>query len=380
MPDFMSKVLGPPWQTLGSSKARGFASALVLVGLATLIVGLLFWLFHVERIVGVYLVPVLISAIRWGLWPGLLAAFTSVTLISVLFAKPTMPLFLMLDWEQVVRLGVFSLVAVVASRLAQNLKHHAETAERATSEARRRAETEQLREALIGSVSHELRTPLSSILGATTVLASAPAVTADPKLEALAKVVREETARLNSVIQNLLDATRISSDGLRPRFEWAEVADIVNAALERHRNELCGYALETDLARELPLAYVDQNLIEQALGHVIGNAIKYSPPGSAIKVSGRVADGALLLAVTDHGAGISPDEMPRLGERFFRGARTAAAPGSGLGLWIAKAFLHANGGSLDAISSGVDRGTTIILRLPIPAQKDVGTLDWRNSE
>jgi K+-sensing histidine kinase KdpD len=372
MPDFMSKALGPPWQTLGASRLRGAASALVLVGLATLIVGLLFWLFHVERIVGVYLVPVLISAIRWGLWPGLLAAFTSVTLISLLFAKPAAPVFLMFDLEQVVRFGVFSLVAIVASRLAVNLKHHAETAERAVSEARRRAETEQLREALIGSVSHELRTPLSSILGATTVLASAPAVTADPKLEALAKVVREETARLNNVIQNLLDATRISSDGLRPRFEWAEVADIVNAALERHRAHLAGHPLEIDLARELPLAYVDQNLTEQALSHVIANAIKYSPPGSLIRVSGRVEDGALKLAVTDQGAGLSAEELSRLGERFFRGERTAATTtGSGLGIWIAKAFLHVNGGSLEAMSSGAGAGSTIILRLPIPAQKVV---------
>ena len=115
------------------------------------------------------------------------------------------------------------------------------TAERATNEARRRAETEQMREALIGSVSHELRTPLSSILGATTVLASAPAVTADPKLEGAGQSGARGDRRLNNVIQNLLDATRISSDGLRPRFEWAEVADIVNAALERHRAQLDGH-------------------------------------------------------------------------------------------------------------------------------------------
>jgi K+-sensing histidine kinase KdpD len=370
MPDFMSNVLGPPWRTLDASRLRGFANALVLVALATLLVGGLFWLFHVERIVGVYLVPVLISAIRWGLWPGLLAAFTSVTLISLLFAKAAGTAFLGLDTEQIVRFGVFSLVAIVASRLAQNLKQHAEAAERAVSEARRRAETEQLRDALIGSVSHELRTPLSSILGASTVLASAPAVTADPKLEPLVKVVREESARLNNVIQNLLDATRISSDGLRPRFEWAEVADILNAALERHRASLAGHALEIDLARELPLVYVDQNLIEQALSHVIGNAIKYSPAGSLIRISGRAEDGSLRLAVADHGVGLSPDELARLGERFFRGERAAATTtGSGLGIWIAKAFLHVNGGSLEANSSGVGRGSTIILRLPIPAQK-----------
>ena len=370
MPDFMSRILGPPWLTHGASKARGFAAALVLVALATLLVGLLFWLFHVERIVGVYLIPVLISAIRWGLWPGLFAAISSVALISALFSKATQPVFLALDWEQIVRFGVFTLVAIVASRLAQIVKQHAETAERAINEARRRAETEQMREALIGSVSHELRTPLASILGATTVLTSAPAVTADPKLEALAKVVREETERLNTVIQNLLDATRISADALRPRFEWAEVADIVNAALQRHRARLTGHEVKLELAGELPLAYVDQNLIEQALGHVIENAMKYSPPGSPIRICGAVENGMIAVTVADSGAGLTADELGRLGERFFRGDRASAATtGSGLGLWIAKAFLHANGGSLDANSDGADRGSTLILRLPIPAQK-----------
>jgi len=370
MPDFMSRILGPPWLTHGASKARGFASALALVAIATLLVGLLFWLLNAERIVGVYLIPVLISAIRWGLWPGLLAAVSSVALISLLFSKPMQPVLMSLDLEQIVRFGVFALVAIVASRLAQSVKLHAEVAERAINEARRRAETEQMRDALIGSVSHELRTPLASILGATTVLTSAPAVTADPKLEALAKVVREETERLNTVIQNLLDATRISADALRPRFEWAEVADIVNAALQRHRARLTGHEVKLDLAPELPLAYVDQNLIEQALGHVIENAMKYSPLGSPIRICGAVDNGMIAVTVADSGAGLTADELGRLGERFFRSDRASAtSTGSGLGLWIAKAFLHANGGSLDANSDGADRGSTLILRLPIPAQK-----------
>jgi len=325
----------------------------------------------IGRVGGIYIIPVLFAAIRWGLWPGLVAAIASVLLISYVFAPPLFS-FQSRNWEQLVRLAVFVLVAVVSSRLALSLKSHAEAAERATNEARLRAETEHMREALIGSVSHQLRTPLSSILGATSVLASAPAVTADPKLEALAGVVRNEAERLNTIIQNLLDATRISSAGLRPRFEWAEVADILNAALERHRTRLEGRAVAIDLAHELPLAYVDQNLIEQALSHVIANAIKYSPAGSPIKVSGRVEDGALMLAVTDRGAGLSAEEHGRLGERFFRGARTGATTaGSGLGLWIAKSFLHANGGGLEARSSGVDRGATVILRLPIPAQMPV---------
>ena len=100
----------------------------------------------------------------------------------------------------------------------------------------------QLREALIGSVSHELRTPLAAILGAATVLGAAPAVAGDKKLKALADGVRDEAERLNNDIQNLLDASRISSDGVRPHIEWADPADIVNSAIERCCNRLAGHS------------------------------------------------------------------------------------------------------------------------------------------
>ena len=108
----------------------------------------------------------------------------------------------------------------------------------AISEARMRAQTDQLREALIGSVSHELRTPLASILGAASVLSAAPALANEKKLKALVQDVRDEAERLNNDIQNLLDATRISSDGINPHMEWADPADIINSAIERCRAPL----------------------------------------------------------------------------------------------------------------------------------------------
>jgi len=368
MPDLMSGVLGPLSAPTGTSKVRGLAMALVLVAATTLLIAVLLSFVRVERIVGIYIIPVMIASIRWGLWPGVLASVTGVALIHLVFTRPGYG-FQLQDWDQVVRLGVYLVVAIIASRLAESVKTHAGTAERAINETRRREETDHLREALIGSVSHELRTPLASILGATTVLCSSPAVRTEPQLEGLADVVRTETERLNNVIQNLLDATRISSEGLRPRFEWAEVSDIVNAAIERRGGRLAGHALEVELAAELPLVYVDQVMVEQALGQLLDNAAKYSAETSPIRITARAADGAVVVSVIDHGAGLSPDELPRLGERFFRGSRTAATTaGSGFGIWIAKAFLHASGASLTATSDGADKGATFNIRLPIPAQ------------
>src|SRR5262245_32924296 len=135
---------------------------------------------------------------------------------------------------------------------------------RALNDVRMRSETELLREALIGSVSHELRTPLASILGAATVLSQAPAVAKDERLNSLSGVVRDEAERLNNDIQNLLDATRISREQIRPRQEWIEPQDIVNSALERRRRRLAGHCVRLDMDSNLPLIYVDPVLVEQA--------------------------------------------------------------------------------------------------------------------
>jgi two-component system, OmpR family, sensor histidine kinase KdpD len=250
---------------------------------------------------------------------------------------------------------------------------------RALNDAKMRSETELLREALIGSVSHELRTPLASILGAATVLSKSPAIARDERLTSLAGVVRDEAERLNSEIQNLLDATRISREQIRPRQEWIEPQDIVNAALERRRRRLSGHEVSLDMDSNLPFIYVDPVLVEQAFGQIVDNAAKYSPPGSPITVAAKRNGRDLVLSVHDQGAGLTAQENAQLGERFFRGARHASTTsGSGLGLWIAKAFVTANGGKIEAASAGADQGTTVSIHLPFatPAsQPEVGPDD-----
>jgi two-component system, OmpR family, sensor histidine kinase KdpD len=250
---------------------------------------------------------------------------------------------------------------------------------RALNDVKMRSETELLREALIGSVSHELRTPLASILGAATVLSKSAAVAKDERLTALAGVVRDEAERLNNDIQNLLDATRISREQIRPRQEWIEPQDIVNSALERRRRRLSSHEVSLDMDSNLPFIYVDAVLVEQAFVQIVDNAAKYSPSGSPITVAAKRNGRDVVLSVHDNGVGLTAEEKSQLGERFFRGARHAAATsGSGLGLWIAKAFVTANGGKIEARSSGVDQGSTVSIHLPFatPAnQPEVGPDD-----
>ncbi len=248
---------------------------------------------------------------------------------------------------------------------------------RALNDAKMRSETELLREALIGSVSHELRTPLASILGAATVLSKSATLAKDERLSSLAGVVRDEAERLNNDIQNLLDATRISREQIRPRQEWIEPQDVVNSALERRRRQLSGHGVTLDLDSNLPLVYVDPVLVEQAFVQVVDNAAKYSPAGAPIAIAAKRNGRDVVLSVQDRGVGLTAQESARLGERFFRGARHAATTsGSGLGLWIAKAFVGANGGKLEAVSAGMDQGSTVSIHLPIAtSQPEVGPDD-----
>lgn len=236
----------------------------------------------------------------------------------------------------------------------------------AISEARMRSQTDQLREALIGSVSHELRTPLASILGAATVLSAAPVLANEKKLRALVHDVRDEAERLNNDIQNLLDASRISSDGIKPHIEWADPADIVNSAVERCRNRMSDHRIVLNLPHDLPLIHVDPVLVEQALVQIFDNAVKYSHAGSQITVAARARDGRMILSVSDEGAGLTATEQTKIWDRFARGERLAATTsGSGLGLWIASAFIAANGGKINAVSDGPGKGTAMAIELPV---------------
>jgi two-component system, OmpR family, sensor histidine kinase KdpD len=248
----------------------------------------------------------------------------------------------------------------------------------ALSDARVRSETEALRDALIGSVSHQLRTPLVSILGAATVISRAPGNSSDPRLVSLADILRDEVDRLNNDVQDLLDAALISSKGVRLDCEWIEPADVVNAAVDRRQRLLAGHQLFLDIPGELPFIYVDPILLEQALGQIVDNAAKYSHPGSPITVAARAENASVVLSVKDEGIGLVGEERTRLWERFFRGERRASSvSGSGLGLWIAKAFVTANGGQIEAFSAGADHGTLVSIRLPAkePATPDLAVGD-----
>ena len=158
---------------------------------------------------------------------------------------------------------------------------------------------------------------------------------------------------------------------MQAKLEWAEPADFVNAALQRCRNRLTGRAVDVMLPEELVLLRIDSVLMERALGQILDNAAKYSPPESTISIRGHLESGQFAISVVDQGVGLDADDRTLLGQKFFRGNRhSQITSGLGLGFWIASAFVAANNGTIEATSEGVNKGMTVAVRLPLPMKEN----------
>ena len=239
---------------------------------------------------------------------------------------------------------------------------------REIADARVKAQGDALREALLNSVSHDLQTPLAAILGSATALETFGEQGEPAARRELVATIREESERLASYIGNVLDLTRIRAGQVAPRLEVVELSDIVNAALRRKQRALDECTVEVALPPDLPMLRLDLFLMEHALANILDNAAKYAPAGTKIRVAARVEAGGVVLEVSDDGAGIRAADLERVFDAFYRGAGREGEPasGTGLGLAICRAFVEANGGSVEALSAGPARGTTLRLRLPIP--------------
>jgi len=207
------------------------------------------------------------------------------------------------------------------------------------------AESEKLHRALFDSVSHELRTPLAVINASTENLAEA-----DPSLRGtLVKEILTAVRRLNRTVENLLDQNRLESGLLKPRLDWCDAGDIINAAVESTHDALDQHPLQIAVPDEMPLVRADFALTEHVLANLLHNAAHYTPAGTPVTLSAGIEAGGrrIFFQVDDRGPGFSPVVRERLFKKFARdeGGRPA---GLGLGLSIVRGFVVAQGGEVVA--------------------------------
>jgi two-component system sensor histidine kinase KdpD len=209
------------------------------------------------------------------------------------------------------------------------------------------AESDRLKSALLHSISHDLRTPLVAIKGAASTLRDDSVAWNHDAEEALLETIESEADRLNRLVRNLLDMTRIEAGTRLPPKELALFEDVLGPVLRRLRPTLDGHPISLDLAEDLPFVSMAIPQIDQVLTNLLENAAKYAPPGTPITITALIVDDTLQVSVADQGPGIPADERERIFDRFYRlsGPETSSG-GAGLGLAICKYWIEAHGGQI----------------------------------
>ncbi|HEY7761163.1 MAG TPA: two-component system sensor histidine kinase KdpD, partial [Burkholderiales bacterium] len=230
-------------------------------------------------------------------------------------------------------------------------------------------ESERLRNTLLAALSHDLRTPLTALVGLAETL-YLDLTAAESGHADRASVLREQALRTSRMVNNLLEMARLQSGEVKPRKDWQSMEEIVGGALKALDAGLAGRPLRLDLPADLPLVKCDAGLIERVLVNLLENALKYTPPGTAIGVGAARGDAVMRVEVWDEGPGLPAGQERAMFARFTRGEKESVVPGVGLGLAICEAIVEAHGGKIWA-ENRTPHGARFIFTLPLDEQPAV---------
>lgn len=231
------------------------------------------------------------------------------------------------------------------------------------AEARIEAETERIRNSLLSSVSHDLKTPLAVIAGSSSSLLEAERLDPGTRQELL-ETVHEEAGRLNRLLDNILQMSRLDAGAAQPNRQWHVLEELVGSALQRTTRELQQHPVETRLPGSLPLLFVDGLLLEQVFVNLLENAARHTPPGTRIEIGANLDGSAIRIMFADNGPGLPAGDEERIFEKFYRAVPAGdGGRGSGLGLAICRAIVLAHGGRISA-ANRPGGGAMFTIQLP----------------
>jgi two-component system sensor histidine kinase KdpD len=290
-------------------------------------------------VVMVYLLGVVVMALRCGRVASTFAALLSIGAVDFFFTDPTFS-FAVADPRRVLTLIVFLVVATVIADLTERVRLAAVAAKEREIEVR----NERLRSALLSSVSHDLHTPLSVVLGAASALLDREGqLPADRRREYLVTIA-DEAARLSRLVRHLVDATALESGAVRARKEWMLLEEVVGVALTRVERALDARHVQVQIEPDASMITADATLLEQVFLNLLENAAKHTPPQTPVAISARRVDEGVEVAVSDWGHGVPRGLEERIFEKFERAERSRG--GMGLGLTICRGIVAAHGGRM----------------------------------
>jgi two-component system sensor histidine kinase KdpD len=285
--------------------------------------------------------------------------------VGVIGIKPQDPHDFLSGDQRVLMEGVVNLAAIAIER--------ASFAEKA-AQAEMLRNTEKLQTALLNSISHELRTPLAIVTGVLSSLEESETAQPAHQLDAATRLelihsATQQAGRLNHLVGNLLDMTRLEAGAMKLNREPVDIQDLVAAVTGQIASEHFLHQVMIEIPDGLPLINLDAVLIAQVLKNLLDNAGKYSQPGDPITISARISGQQIEIAVKDCGMGIPKEDLEHVFDKFYRVQRQEAIAGTGLGLSICKGIVEAHGGRIRA-ANNPDRGVTVTFTLPISGSEN----------
>ncbi len=227
---------------------------------------------------------------------------------------------------------------------------------------------DKLQTALLNSISHDLRTPLVSITGALSALEEEDGHLDKSAHRSLVQTAREEADRLNRLVGNLLDMTRLEAGAMKVKREDCDVEDLVGTAIGQIEDRLEGRNVTINVPEATPMISADFVLIVHVLNNLLDNALKYSPKDSPLEVQARREGNEVLISVLDRGIGIPADDLERVFDKFYRVQRPEHVTGTGLGLAICKGIVEAHGGRIWAEHRAAG-GSCFIIAMPVAEER-----------
>jgi two-component system sensor histidine kinase KdpD len=308
------------------------------------------------------LVVVLIAAV-WGRGAAIVASLASALVYNYLIIPPANTFSIPTPDEGFL---IISLLAV-----ALTLGTWKERTLRVERQVRQLAASEKLQKVLLDTISHDFKSPLTAIVGSLSSLVVEGHRLTEYDRKELIETAYQQATRLDKLVTDVLEMTRLEAGTVRLRREPASIRDLVREALSQVREIMGERPSRIVIRPELPALAMDAVLMSHALANVLENAAKYSAPDAPIGIEAHAADGHVVLAVSDCGIGVPADDLGRIFEKFYRRdppkGRALPVDGTGLGLAIAKGIVEAHGGRIWA-EQRAEGGVVVRLRLPLEIQ------------
>jgi two-component system sensor histidine kinase KdpD len=307
----------------------------------------------------ILLSEVSVMAIFFGIGPILLASTISPLLWNFFFIQPHFAFHIERTEDKIIFVSFF-FVALINGVLTNRIRRQENITRLKEEQALVLAESDKLYKTLFTLISHEFRIPIATIMGASDTLLTSQTTEKDKK--ALFTEIMKASARLNHLIENLLNMSRLESGKLSVHRDWCDINDLLNKVATTLSQQLEEFVLESVIPSDLPLVRLDFGLMEQVIYNLILNATQHSPSGSVIRFEASYREGELTIEIADEGPGFTPEQIRRLFTKFYRIDSTRAG-GLGLGLSIVKGLVETHKGTIK-VENNPSGGALFSIRIP----------------